>query len=146
MAYKLKNCICLWLALLFCLLTFVGVRAFHTSRLAFLEGERVFYLDSASSQGLRKTSLSLWDIPRVKGESVYIPLQEKDGGMYASNILSSLKGEVVFTEEVCGKVSYYAYAQGLGEGLWLYGRKVNLHIAVGEEVCVVGTPIIFDGY
>ncbi len=146
MAYKIKNCICLLFAIVFCLLTCVGVRAYHTARFAHLEGERVFYLDSASSQGLRKTELSFWDIPRVKGECVRMQFTEEDGDKYAMSLLSSFNGEVLFIEEVCGRVSYYAYAEGLGEGIWLYGKKVNLHVAVGEGVCVVGTPIIFDGF
>ena len=146
MVYRVKNCICLLFALTFSLLACVGVRAYHTTRLSSLQGERVFYLDSASSQGLRKTQLSLLDIPRVKGECVRMDLQEKDGGMYALKLISALDGEVVFIEEACGRTSYYAYAHGLGEGLWLYGKKVNLHVAVGEKECVVGTPIIFDGF
>lgn len=124
----------------------MGVRAYHITRLSSLQGERVFYLDSASSQGLRKTQLSFLDIPRVKGECVRMDLQGKDGGRYALNMISSFDGELVFMEEACGRTSYYAYAQGLGEGIWLYGKKVNLHVAVGEEECVVGTPIIFDGF
>lgn len=146
MAYRIKNCICLLFALAFCLLACIGVRAYHTIRFAHLEGERVFYLDSASSQGLRKTRLSVFDIHRVKGECVRMDLKGTDGDRYALKLISSFEGEVLFTEEACGRVSYYAYAKGLGEGIWLYGKKVNLHVAVGEEVCVVGTPIIFDGF
>ncbi len=146
MAYRIKNCICLFFALAFCLLACIGVRAYHTTRFAHLEGERVFYLDSASSQGLRATRLSILDIHRVKGECVRMHLQGKDGGMYAEELVASFRGEILFTEEACGRVSYYAYARGLGEGIWLYGKKVNLHVAVGEEICVVGTPIIFDGF
>ncbi|MBR2442155.1 MAG: hypothetical protein IKB20_03730 [Clostridia bacterium] len=146
MAYKVKNCICLFFALAFCLLACVGVRAYHTVRLSGLQGERVFYLDSASSQGFRKTELSILDIPRVKGECVKMDLEGKEGGMYALSLISSFDGEVLFIEEACGRTSYYAYAKGLGEGIWLYGKKVNLHVAVGENTCVVGTPIIFDGF
>lgn len=146
MAYRVKNFICLIVALVFSFFALVGVRAYHTARLAGLQGERVFYLDSASSQGFRKTELSLLDIPRVKGECVRLDIAGKDGGRYALELISSFHGEVLFIEEVCGRTSYYAYAQELGEGICLYGKKVNLHVAVGEEECVVGTPIIFDGF
>lgn len=146
MVYRVKSFVCLLFALAFCLLACVGVRAQHTAKFTCLKGERTFYLDSASSQGLRKTQLSIWDIPRVKGECVRMELGDKDGGRYAMELISSFGGEVLFIEEACGRTSYYAYAQGFGEGLFLYGKRVNLHVAVGDGVIVLGTPIIFDGF
>ena len=52
----------------------------------------------------------------------------------------------MFLEKVGDVLSYYGYAQGLRDTLCLDGYAVNLHVAVTDERCVVGTPIIFGGF
>ena len=152
LAYRLKNFICVVLAVLFCLFFAVGVKSAVVTRFADIEGERVYFLDSASSQGLRKTTLSLTDLTRVKGECVFTEISTFDGGMsltkeeLAQNIAARYGAEILFQEEVCGVVSYYAYTTRWQDGLYINGVKINLHIAVGEECLAVGTPIIFDGF
>lgn len=156
MLYRLKNFISVLLAASFALLIAVGVRAVNVSYLADLNGERTYYLDSASSQGLRASSLSLSDLARVKGECVRIDLSENDGGGYSLNdrtpeeiarsIAESYGAEILFVEEVCGVTSFYCYTPRWNNGIMLYGRAVNLHVAIGEETCAVGTPIVFDGF
>ena len=150
--YRWKNFICTALAVGFCLLATLSIRAANTVLLADLKGERTFYLDSASSQGLRKSSLSIGELHRVKGECVRLDLTAQDGGKYALNeefaleIIRAYGAEIVFKEETCGQVSYYCYTPRFDNGLLLYGQRVNLHVAVGENACTVGTPIIFDGF
>ncbi len=150
--YRWRNFICVVLAVGVCLFTAFCVRAVNIVRLADLKGERTFYLDSASSQGLRKNSLTVFELHRVKGECVRLDLSAKDGGRYANNqefalkIIRAYDAEILFKEEVCGQVSYYCYTPRFDNGLLLYGQRVNFHVAVGESVCVVGTPIIFDGF
>ena len=152
----LQNFIKLSLALIFAIGAFFCVKAAHISKLSFLPGERAYYLDSASSQSLIKTKLTAWDLFRVKGESVSFTLNltEETGEKeeteakedFARALVSRYGGEILFKEEVCGTVSYYAYIPTWGQGITLYGKQVNLHIAVSESQCKVGTPIIFGGF
>ena len=48
----------------------LGIYVMNACKLREIKGERVFYLDSDSSQALRKTELSLKDYARITGESV----------------------------------------------------------------------------
>ena len=141
----LKNFIKLTLALVFSLACFFCVKAANVSRLSFLSGERAYYLDSASSQSLIKTKLTAWDLFRVQGESVCFTIKEEKEA-FARSLVESYGGEILFIEEIGGTVSYYAYVPKWGQGITLYGKQVNLHIAVSEENCKVGTPIIFGGF
>jgi hypothetical protein len=117
-----------------------------------IEGERTYFLDSASSQGLQKTNLSLLDIARVKGECVTTTISNYAGGRYlmkeeiAQEIISKYGAEALFFEEVNGIYSCYAYTDKWADGIYINGQKVNLHVAVGEECFTIGTPIIFGGF
>ena len=141
------NFINLSLALVFSLACLFCVKAAHISKLSFLSGERTYYLDSASSQSLIKTELTAWDLFRVQGESVCFTIKEETEA-FARSLVERLDGEIRFTEALDGTVSYYAYIPKWGRGISLYGKQVNLHIAVSEEsnACKVGTPIIFGGF
>ena len=143
----LQNFIKLSLALVFSLGCCFCVKTAHVSRLSALQGERTYYLDSLSSQSLIKTKLTVWDLFRVQGESVCFTLTEEGEG-FARSLVENYGGKILFKEEVCGAVSYYAYIPKWGGGIMLNGRKVNLHIAVSKENsgCKVGTPIIFGGF
>ena len=150
--YRLKNFICVALAVLFCLFFAVGVKGMSITRLAEIEGERTYFLDSASSQGLRKEYLTLADLTRVKGECVFTEISTYQGGRALTNeeiaqeIAAFYEAEILFIEEACGAVSYYAYTKRWQDGLYINGVKINLHIAVGKDTLAVGTPIIFDGF
>ncbi len=124
----------------------LGIFAADVSKLSDLGGERVFYLDSPSSQGLRKEELSLLDIFRVEGESVRFARTEESETDLVARVLDTYGAETLFTETVCGVTSYYCYTDEWKNALDLGGIAVNLHIAVSDSVCVVGTPIIFDGF
>jgi hypothetical protein len=108
-------------------------------------GERIFYLNSSSSQGLMKNTLCFRDLPRVRGESVCF-MHQINAQDLALQIFKDYDAEVLFVERVGDVISYYGYAQGLGEVLCLDGYIINLHVAVTNERCVVGTPIIFGGF
>ena len=64
----------------------------------------------------------------------------------AQEIAAFYEAEILFIEEACGAVSYYAYTKRWQDGLYINGVKINLHIAVGKDTLAVGTPIIFDGF
>ena len=115
-------------------------------KLSSIDGERVFYLESASSQGLRKTELSVQDYAKVKGESVTFSLNGKDGEETVREILSLYNARVLFVEEASNVRSYYCYTSRWNHQIAVGGYAVNLHIALSKERCAVGTPMIFDGF
>ncbi len=123
---------------------FLFVRATNAQKLGAYEGTRTYYLDSASSQSLMTTGLCGWDFLRVKGESVRIEGGVEDG--FVQRVLATERACVQFVEEVDGVTSYYCYTPQWQESVYVAGKKVNLHIAVGESGCVIGYPIIFGGY
>lgn len=155
--YKLKS----FIQALFALTFVVGMLCFcwgmNVSRLSVREGARVFYLQSASSQGLRKEKLTLHDFPNIRGESVRFAISkqmgsknitEQEAKRIAETIAEEYDAVILFTEEIAGIKSYYAHTLRWQDGVTLEGRKVNLHIAIhlknGEGA--IGSPIIFDGY
>lgn len=145
--WRWKNFIRTLTALAFFSAVCLGVVLPGTCKLSKIDGTRTFYLDSASSQSLQKTELSFCDIFRVRGESVRFSTPHgQSSEQIAKELAERLDGEICFSEAACGTVSYYGYAPNLGEGILLYGKRVNLHIAVGEEECAVGCPIIFGGF
>ena len=146
--YRLKNFICVLLAVIFCLLFAVGVKAADVTRLIGIEGKRMYFLDSASS----KETLTVGELARVKGESVSTLKSTYEGGRYAlnedlaKNIAARYGATILFTERVGDCISYYAYTEKWQDSLSINGVKVNLHIALDCERLTVGTPIIFGGY
>lgn len=145
MLYKTKRFVATVLALAACLAFAAFAYAKNSVALYKTAGERTFYLYSASSQSLMKTSLSLRDIPRVRGESVCFSFQ-KDAEMLVKSIFDAYGAEIAFTESACGVTSYYGYGTELDEPIFLNGKAINLHVAVTESRCAVGTPIIFGGF
>ena len=143
--YRLKNCIAVWLAFFTVATCLFAVKVASVCRLEDCGGERVFYLDSSSSQGFRKTRLKIYDIFRVKGEIVRFSTSQAEED-FLQETLCLYQAEVRFIESCSGITSYYCYAKGLGNGLLLNGEVINLHIVWETEGVVIGTPIIFDGY
>ena len=139
---RLKRALVSLAAVGICLAVVLGVYVMNACKLRMLSGERTFYLDSSSSQGLRKESISLIDLPRVRGESVRFSCQEDE----VLSIIRACGGKVEFVEEVCGITSYYCTTDEWESGILLNGKKINLHIAFSNGQCVVGVPIIFDGF
>ena len=139
---RLKNSARLFFALFLSTAILFLFPILSTSKFSDLEGRRTFFLDSASSQGLRKEKISFLDIFRVKGECARFSTSQHS----AKELLLRYQAKVLFVEEVADKSSYYCYTEKWSGGIFINGYKVNLHIAVGEEETVIGFPIIFDGY
>ena len=150
--YRLKNCICVALALVFSLFIGVSVKTANVSRLSALEGARTFFLDSASSQALMKTELILSDLNKVKGECVSFALDTYEGGRYAlsddiaSAIAEEFDAKILLREACAGVTSYYCYTPRWGDTILIENQPINLHVAVSNERCAVGAPIIFGGF
>ena len=141
-----KNLIKTALSLALALVFVVFSRALCVSRFSKIEGERTFYLYSASSQALQKDSLAFWDIFSVKGESVRFACKGEQAQEIAERIVKMYGATTVYTEEACGVQSFYAYAGNGWESVCVNGERVNLHIAVNGDYCTVGTPIVFGGF
>ena len=143
---RLYQCITTLVALAVVGVIALGFYAANVCKLGRLSGERVFYLDSPSSQGLRKERLSPLDIFRVEGESVRFTRTDEGEEALVMRIRDMFEAQVLFTETSCGVTSYYCYVGEWNNGIDLGGEVINLHIAVSETACAVGTPIIFDGF
>lgn len=150
--YRFKGFVCVCFSVIVALVCCASVKLAYLPRFRDIQGERMYFLDKASSQCLQASRLSLWDIPRVEGECVYTTISNYVGGRYLTKeeivkeIVQNYNAEILFCEEVNGIVSYYAYTHDWSDGIYLYGRKINLHVAVGEEKLALGTPIVFGGY
>ena len=145
---KCKRGICTLLSIAVCLSAFVFFQGAKACRLGAIEGQRTFYLYSVSSQAVQKQTLNFSDLFRVQGESVRFDFFATDAEkqMLVREILQKYRAELLIKEEILGTVSYYAYAPTLLNGVYVNGKKVNLHIAVAQAQVAVGTPIIFGGF
>ena len=149
--YLFKTFFTVFLATVVAVLSLFFVWSINVCRLSSLSGERVFYLHSATSQGLRKTGLVLADFVNVRGESVCFGLEkqaqtEGEGLEIAREIAEKFGAEILKVESCDTLFSYYAYTPRWADGVFVDGQKINLHVAVSGGRCVVGTPIIFDGF
>lgn len=144
--YRLKTFFALVLSVVVALLAFCVVKIGSVCKFSALDGARVFYLYSASSQSLQKQSLAFSDLFSIRGESVRFAHDGRLATELAQEILARYGADVCFTEEVDGVLSVYAYTQSWNNALTLDGATVNLHIAVSKTECVVGSPIIFGGF
>jgi hypothetical protein len=90
--------------------------------------------------------LELRDYARITGESVRFFRDEKSAEEIAREIADKYGAKILFMEEAAGVLSFYCYTSAWDNGVAVNGQTVNLHIAVAETQCAVGTPIIFDGF
>ena len=138
---RLKNFLLIIFSLVFSVAVLFSLFSVSALKLSALEGDKIYYLHSSSSQGLRKEKLALLDLFNVKGESVIL-----DDEVDLESILMQYKAKILFKEKTLDMVSYYCYTKEWSNGLLLNGEKVNLHIVYSKEKTIVGTPIVFDGY
>ena len=149
--YLIKTFFTVFLATAVAVISLFCVWSVNVCRLSSISGERVFYLHSASSQGLRKTGLALADFTKVRGESVCFALEARvetqAAALQIAREIAAEFGAEILETETCGDVySYYAHTPRWTDGILVGGQAINLHVAVSGERCVVGTPIIFDGF
>ena len=131
-----------------CCITVVGglVWANNLCKLKDIDGVRTFYLYAASSQAKMVSTLRFEDLFSVKGESVRFDRNGQDEYGLVSEILAQYGATLTYTETLDGVTSYYAITPNLYGGVLINGNKINLHIAISENQCVVGTPVIFGGF
>lgn len=102
-----------------------------------------FYLGADSSSLAVQTdtpALTKLLLGETAGESA------RFGGDRFEELKERFRAELLFSESACGITNYYLYSPALGEGVWLNGYCVNLHIAVNGTYTAAGTPLIFGGF
>ncbi len=144
--WKCKEFLRLAMAAIFAVVAVAVAATPRVSRLSTLDGERTFYLCSASSQGLRENELKLFELFSVRGECVRLTIEGNEAGCVVSELLDVFRAELVCVETACDVTSYYAHTSDWSDGVYIDGRCVNLHVAVCGTRLVVGSPIIFDGF
>ncbi len=77
-----------------------------------------------------------------KGESVCVEKQNFN----LHSFLVELRAQVVFSEQVDGKTSYYALSPKLKYMQRVKGHNINLHVVVGENFVKLGSPIIYGSF
>ena len=143
----LRGFVSLLTALSIAIVVGLGVYVTNACKLRAIKGERTFYLDSDTSQGLRKSELQLRDYARITGESVcFAVAADVSADKLAEEIAGRYGAEILFTESAAGVAAFYCYTTAWDSGIVVNGQRVNLHIAVGGALCTVGTPIIFGGF
>jgi hypothetical protein len=146
-AFKGKQFFALCAACLLALIATLSMRLACVCRLRDIDGQRTFYVYAPSSKACVRTSLSIGEIFFVTGECVEQEFSSVTvAKAYAKTIVERYRAVVLFEEEIDGIKCLYAYAEGFGNGVTVYGKRVNLHIAVKNNRCAVGTPMIFGGY
>ena len=143
-----------WLALFFCGIlggvVFLFVSAMRSPYGLGRGGvvvDREYYTYSASSQAKIVKELSFADYFFLKGECYTLCFSSQaDAEEYVLCLLREKGAQTVFEEEVSGVHSIYAYTDGGGRGVLLFGGRVNLHLAIRGAQVQVGAPIIFGGY
>lgn len=76
-----------------------------------------------------------------KGESYYL-----ENSLNLNEILNYYDAELIETEETEYGTNYYAYSKNLKYIKKVKGKKINLHIFIGKNKTVIGTPFIFGSY
>lgn len=122
------------------------VWASNLCKLKDIEGVRTFYLYSASSQAKQVSTLRFEEVFSVKGESVRFDRNGKTESELVNEFFNKYGATLVYSETLDGVTSYYALTPNFNGGVIVNGNTVNLHVAISETECVVGTPIIFGGF
>ena len=139
-------CVVATLALgLFCALS----KTVYVGKFVDVAGTRHFYLDGASSRAIMKSSLSVKDVRRVKGESVSFANENNEcADTLAEKYMQKYDASLIIKEECADVDCYYAYTGNWTEYVLVDGKAVNLHIAVSKDGkrVTLGYPIIFGGF
>ena len=78
---------------------------------------------------------------RIKGESFRC---ESDFDYL--KFINEYDGEILKVEKIPQGVSYYCYTDKIKYSKEFNGKKINLHVFVGENSVTVGSPVIFGSF
>lgn len=102
------------------------------------------YLDDCSNSNAI-VSIKQGDYPFIfnkKGESVCIEKQTFE----LHSFLLEMKARLIFSEQIDGKICYYAYSPKIKYIESVKNQNINLQIVVSDVVVKVGSPIIYGSF
>ncbi|HIY77516.1 MAG TPA: hypothetical protein H9728_00575 [Candidatus Borkfalkia excrementavium] len=143
----LKKCLAALMTLLLCFAA-VAIPQFLGEGLLFETGEYYIFYSLRAGSDAQITIAEPSDAAKIKrslssltGESTVYGDAER-----AFAQAEKYGARLIFRESAAGTDSYYYYSPRLGGGIELFGELINLHIAVKEGGCAIGSPVIFGGY
>lgn len=126
--------------------TFAVVYKFTATKsplFAFSDYVEVYALCGSFGKGRTVNSLEYSFVKNAAGESCALI---KNDDLCAEEIVKSLGGEILFTEQTEYGVSYYAYSPKVKYKTRLYGKTVNVHVFNNADGVKIGLPIIYGSY
>lgn len=78
---------------------------------------------------------------RIKGESFRC-----ESNFDYLKFINEYDGEILKVEKIPQGVSYYCYTDKIKYSKEFNGKKINLHVFVGENSVTVGSPVIFGSF
>jgi hypothetical protein len=106
-------------------------------------GNYTFFVGDTSKDCKIVTSscpvISKLSLKNINGECAYY------SNVDPFQLIDSLGGTIIFTEELSDSVNYYCSAP-LPYSVELYGKTINLHVSVKADEVTAASPIIFGGY
>ncbi len=98
--------------------------------------------NSSSAKMLNAGALEIMFMSGKTGESCQISIE----GFDVDRFLEDFNAEVCFVEKTATTLSYYAYSKRIPYRQTVRGKKVNLHVCIGESVVTLGSPIIYGSF
>ena len=76
----------------------------------------------------------------------YCRVETTGGDSKARYLIKSLGAEVLFVERPDGETIYYCFSRAFPRSITIYGRKVNLAVAVRGDAVTAMTPTLKGSY
>lgn len=138
MAKKIFTC-------LFCFIFLLSLSFISSFPVFYKYGKQnliIYYGSNSSNCKERKYDFCALLEPNKTGERFICAIDE----INVEEFFSEFKAEPIFSEEITEGISYYAYSKKIPYYKIVCGKKINLHIFLGKENCVIGTPLIFGSF
>ena len=127
-----------------------AIIVFNVSPQFNIDGQTTFYSSRSSCaerftqsglDGEKSLLFSFYNFAKTRAESVYV-----SGKCDVESLLKKYSAKVQKIERAEGVTCYYCYSPRLSGGVNLFGKRINLHVAVAEYGYTVGHPLIYGGY
>ena len=67
-------------------------------------------------------------------------------GFNVQDFFNQVNANVVFVEKSAYGTSYYGFSNKIKYSKKIYGKKINIHVFVGESQVKIASPMIFGSY
>ena len=67
-------------------------------------------------------------------------------GFNLEEFLDKFSAQLIFVEQTENTVSYYAYSKKIKYLQIIKGQKINLHVAVDDDMVYLGSPVIYGSF